>query len=69
MPNVLKLKGKLVEKDISYEEFADMLGIDSSTLYRRFKSNGENFSIGEVNKIVKALDLRSDEAAAIFFDQ
>lgn len=68
MPNILKLKGKLVEKGIGYEEFADILGIDSSTLYRRFKSNGESFSVGEVNKIVKALDLESHEAAAIFFE-
>ena len=66
MVNVSKLKGKIVERDITQEELAKNIGITKSTFYRKMKQNG-NFSIKEVNLIVSSLNLTKDEASNIFF--
>lgn len=66
MVNVSKLKGKIVERDITQEELAKNIGITKSTFYRKMKQNG-NFSIKEVNLIVSSLNLTKDEAINIFF--
>jgi predicted transcriptional regulator len=67
MININKLKGKIVEKGLSMDKFAIALAIDYSTLYRKLKTNGDTFSVSEVNKIVDALELTADEAMDIFF--
>lgn len=65
MVNIRKLKAKLVEKDISIIELANVLGIDKSTVYRKLKS-GENFTVKDVEKISKALSLTYDDINDIF---
>ncbi len=69
MVNINKLKGKIVENDLTIEKLADLIGIDRSTLYRKFNSNGETFSIKEADVIVKTLKLNAKEASDIFFHQ
>ena len=69
MVNVSKLKGKIVEKNMSVEEVAKRVNIDRATFYRKLAQNGESFSIREADAIVKALDLDGLEASAIFFSQ
>ncbi|MHB9781145.1 DUF739 family protein [Streptococcus sp. 10F2] len=66
MVDVLKLKGKIVEKNTTQEALADKMGIDRSTFYRKMKQGG-NFSIKEANAIVQYLSLSRDEALRIFF--
>ncbi|MBS5751468.1 MAG: helix-turn-helix domain-containing protein [Veillonella parvula] len=41
--NIRKLKAKLVEKDISIIQFANILGIDRSTVYRKLNKSGGEF--------------------------
>lgn len=65
--NINKLKGKIVEKGLTIEEIATKIGLDRSTLYRRFSQDGETFSIREANLICSILELSSKEATAIFF--
>ena len=67
MVNIRKLKARMVEKDMSVDQLAEKIGVDRSTLYRRFADNGETFTISEAMKIRFALDLNSDQAAGIFF--
>jgi len=67
--NIRKLRGKMVECDISIEGLASKIGIDRATLYRRLERNGKDFSISEVDTIVHVLNLSADEANAIFFSQ
>ncbi|MCF2557062.1 helix-turn-helix domain-containing protein [Fournierella massiliensis] len=69
MVNVDKLKGKIVEKRSSVEELSKVLGMDRSTLYRRFSNDGSEFTIREADLIAKALKLSGEEAYAIFFAQ
>lgn len=67
MVNIRKLKAKLVEKDISIIELANVLGIDKSTVYRKLNKAGENFTVKDVEKISKALSLTYDDIKDIFF--
>jgi DNA-binding phage protein len=65
--NTNKLKGKMVENEITVTILAEKLGIDKSTLYRKLSNQGEKLSIKEVNEIVKILGLTKEESLAIFF--
>lgn len=64
--NMDKLRGKMAEKKITQEELAEKIGIDPSTFYRKMKTEGTSFTVGQMHKIVNVLDLSSTEAAAIF---
>lgn len=67
MVNINKLKGKIVERELSVTKLADKIGMDRSTLYRKMANNGLDFSIREVNLISKELCLTEEEAMQIFF--
>lgn len=67
--DISKLKGKIVEKEMTIPELSAEIGIDKATLYRKLKENGNTFSIKEVNAIVKALGLSKEEAVSIFFNE
>ena len=58
-------KAKLVEKEMKKSEFAEKLGIDTSSLYRKF-NNAEKITIGEAIKMKQILDIRDEEAIEIF---
>ena len=66
--NIAKLKGKVVENNMTNGEFASAIGIDASTLVRRF-NNQDSFKIGEINRAVKVLHLTREEASDIFLPQ
>lgn len=67
MTNADKLKATLKEKGVSIEEVSKLIGINKSTFYRKLASDGATFTIGEVDKMSKALSLTVDEINAIFF--
>ncbi|TAH62235.1 MAG: XRE family transcriptional regulator [Gottschalkiaceae bacterium] len=69
MVNVNKLKGKIVEKELTIEKLAERIGLDRSTLYRKISNDGETFTIREANLICNELGLTGKEATAIFFSQ
>ena len=64
--NMDMLKAKMAEMKIGHEALAKRLGIDVSTLYRKMKSDGTNFTVGQMHAIVEVLCLTSEEASAIF---
>lgn len=66
MVNILKLKGKIIECGFTQDDFAKAIRIDKSTLSRKLKT-GEDFTIGQANRIAKELNLTKEEALAIFF--
>jgi DNA-binding phage protein len=67
--NVAKFKAAIVERGTSVAELADAVGLSKSTLYRKINTGGDNFTIGEVLSITKALHLSADEGQQIFFAQ
>lgn len=64
--NVLKLRAKMVEKGYNVVILAKEMRIDRATLYRKL-AEGEKFTVGDVQKLNKILDLTKDEAHDIFF--
>ncbi len=64
--NMNALRGKMEEKRITNEELARRIGVDVSTLYRKMKSEGVSFTVGQMHKIVEVLNLTSAEATSIF---
>lgn len=67
MVNVNKLKGKIVENDLSVEQLSAKIGVNASTIYRKMASGGESFTIEEATSIKNCLNLSEEEAMAIFF--
>lgn len=65
--NVRKLKAKLVEKDVSVVDLANILNVDKSTVYRKFNKSGESFTVSDVDKIAEALSLTYNDINEIFF--
>lgn len=64
--NMDALRAKMADLGISNETLAKRLGIDVSTLYRKMKSDGTNFTVGQMHTIVAVLGLSNEEAASIF---
>ena len=62
-----KLKAKVVEKGMNIEKLAKKLGINQSSLYRKF-NNAEKITIGEAVKMKQILDIRDEEAVDIFLN-
>lgn len=64
--NVAKLRGIMMEKGYTQESLSQAMGIDRSTLSRKFRTSGRDFTVGEVHKIISILGLTSTEAQQIF---
>lgn len=62
--NILKLKGKMVEKGVNVDWLAGATGLSRSTVYRKMES--ADFTVREAMIIKDALDLTRDEAHDIF---
>ena len=67
MVKVNRLKGLIVEKQVTQEVVAESIGVNRSTFYRKMKNNGD-FSLEEAKKIKNVLDLTTEEAVDIFFN-
>lgn len=68
MTNTQMLKGKIVEKNLTQRKLAELVNISRASFYRKIKTGGNDFSIGEALKIAKILSLTRDEASSIFFN-
>lgn len=64
--NMDVLRGKMTERRVTCEEMARQIGVDVSTLYRKMRSEGTSFTVGQMHKIVEVLKLTPDEASSIF---
>ena len=60
------MKCVITEKKINAEELAKRCGMDRATLYRRL-AKSDDFTIKEVDSIVKVLGLSMEETNSIFF--
>ncbi len=65
--NVLKLKGRMVERGMNVERLAEKISVDRATLYRKLNKS-ENITVGEAQRIKDALELTREEASVIFFE-
>lgn len=65
---VNELKAEIVRNNMTTEELSDEIGIDRSTLYRRFH-NPDSFTLEEIINIKKVLKLDNKRTAEIFFNK
>lgn len=65
--NFPKLRGILVEKNISYRELSKHLNISLATLVNKMAGRTQ-FTLKEITDIKKLLDLDSDKMDDIFFN-
>lgn len=66
--NARVLKAKMMEKNVSFEEMSQELGVHKSTLYRKLSSDGKTMSVYEAQKCGVLLGLTEAEMTLIFFD-
>lgn len=62
-----RLKKNIEQAGISLEELAQKIGMNRSTMYRKLKCGGIKFTAEEILKMVEAIHISKEEAAAIFF--
>lgn len=62
-----KLKQHMASANISIAELAKRIGIDQSTLHRKFQRRGETFTVGEMHKISEVIGISQEDAMLIFF--
>jgi len=67
MVNIPKLKGKLVENELTIAQISERIGVDKSTIYRKINSGGDSFTIGEVQMLARELKLNLCDINTIFF--
>ncbi len=67
MVNTDKLMGAVFARGLNKSKFAQKLGRNGSWLSERLKKR--NFTIGDADAIVEALNLSKAEATDIFFSQ
>ena len=60
---------KSVAVNISFATMAESIGVHLSTFYRKVESEGENFTIGEVHKMVAHTPMTRTEAISIFLPE
>lgn len=68
MVNIEKLKTALKDQSISIDQVADTLGCDRATIYRRFQQSTK-FTVDEVDRLSKLLNLSAEKMQQIFFDR
>ena len=59
-----KLQAQMVLKGYNVSQVAEMLGINSATMYRKLSNDGD-FSRAEINQLIDILDIK--DIAGIFF--
>lgn len=60
-----KLRAKIVENNLNIEQLSKKIGIDKTTFYRKIARN--TFTINEVDRIAKALNMSVQDVSDIFF--
>lgn len=74
MPNMNKLRGKIVEHGYTVATLAERIRMDlcircpRSTLYRRIAEGGQSFTVREIRALATLLHLSMQDIKAIFLD-
>lgn len=68
MDTTVKLKALLVRKQISTEKLAEALGVDRSTVYRKYLQDCEGLTLRELRVIMNLLHMTPEAFYYIFLD-
>lgn len=64
--NTDRLRDLITEKGMTIDSVAKEIGMDPSTFYRKLKSHGNNFSIGEMHALQDLLEITTEDCVNIF---
>ncbi len=64
--DLMQLRSKMAECNMTQEEVAHKIGVDPSTFSRKMKSDGLKFTVGQVHKLATVLGMTTEEAKNIF---
>ncbi len=67
--NMEKLRQFSKTNNVSFELLAKAAGIDLSTFYRKVKSGGDGFTIGEVHAMVNGGLMKRADAIHVFLNK
>ena len=68
MPNMNRLKGKILEKQLTYDDCSKVLGISATSFSQKINRRTKiGFSISEVALLSDLLELGDNEKLSIFF--
>ncbi len=62
-----ELKGRIRAKGFTQKEFSTALGVSPASLSRKLAGTHE-FTVGEIERMKKLLDLSAEEAVELFFE-
>lgn len=60
-----KLKAQCIEREVTIEELSQVLGMSTSTFYRRLSN--DTFTVKEIRKMAKYLNWTNDNIEYVFF--
>lgn len=69
MVDTARLKGLIHDKGITMYKAAISIGINPATFYRKLNKNGVSFTVAEVGKLARLLDLDGATMERIFFQR
>lgn len=69
MVDTARLKGLIHDKGITMDKAAISIGINPATFYRKLNKNGVSFTVAEVGKLARLLDLDGATMERIFFQR
>lgn len=67
--NIPKLRGCMVEKGYNVTTLSRRIGMNKASFYRKLQAEGFSFTIGEMYRIIDALQLDREETACIFLSE
>ena len=69
MVNIERLRDEMKKHSITPDTAAEAMGMDVATYYRRMNRQGTKFTVDEVSKLSKLLNLSPQTMQDIFFEQ
>lgn len=64
--NMPQLEQTIKTAKMGKRQLAAEIGMDQATFYRKMQSNGKKFTVGEMHRLIDALEISAEEAANIF---
>ena len=66
MLDVARLRNTIKQRGLTINMVASSIGVNKSIFYRKLKNGGDNFTISEMNAIIKHLGIAKNDVIEIF---
>ena len=69
MTDTTTIRRKMRQKKLTVHQVAESLAMNPSTFYRKLSRGGATFSLDQAQSLARILNLTSQEARDIFFEE